>query len=218
MRRFDIKMTYRLNSDIPVPYMDKNLRQALRQPPRSKLSRVPVAAFVSSCFNRSGRQQYIRELARWLPIDSYGKFMQNKKLPRDEGRSSKMETISHYKFTLSFENACGIDYVTEKFYDPLCAASLPVYLGAPNIRDFAPGRHCFINVEDFSQPRALAEYLTMLGNDEAAYRKYFDWKDEPYPDTFERLLMLTEKHPFTRLCERIQVLLESRDKRNVRNA
>lgn len=212
MRRFDITMAYRLQSDVPVPYVDGSLRRALRQPVRSKLPHVPVVAFVSSGFNQSGRQQYIRELARWIPLDSYGKFMQNKILAKDQGISSKIETISQYKFTVAFENACGMDYVTEKFYQPLCGGSVPIYMGAPNIQEFAPGRHCFIDVRDFPQPKALAEYLILLANDNVAYHAYLDWKDHPYLDTFERLLMLTEKHPFIRLCERVQALLNHRAK------
>jgi hypothetical protein len=145
---------------------------------------------------------------RYLPLDSYGTVMQNKQLAPDLGRQSKLETIARYKFALAFENTCentcSQDYVTEKFFDPLVAGSVPVYLGAPNITDFAPGKHCFINAADFPTPKALAEYLTALANDEAAYQAYFAWKEKPFRTAFQKLLALSAQHPFTKLCRLIQ--------------
>src|SRR5262249_52825140 len=115
MRRFDVNMTYRLHSHVPATYVTyyggaENLARALRRPPRLKLFEPLANSFVSSHANRSGRLGYLRELARYLPIDSYGTFMQNRSLATDLGRPSKLETIARYKFTLSFENACARDY------------------------------------------------------------------------------------------------------------
>jgi hypothetical protein len=162
------------------------------------------AAFISSGWDRSGRQAYFEELSRWMPIDSYGRFMRNRTMPSDQGAASKIETISRYKFTLAFENALGMDYVTEKFFDPLVAGSVPVYLGAPNIDDFAPGERCCINARDFPEPSQLASHLLRLGADDAAYGGYLDWKAQPYRDTFRELLALGNSHPFVRLCARLR--------------
>jgi hypothetical protein len=211
-RRFDLTMTYRLDADVPATYVNyyssaDNLARALRQPPQPKWPEPLVASFISSRINRSGRRQYVRELARSLPIDSYGRFMRNTSPANDHGRPSKLETIARYHFTLAFENACGQDYVTEKFFDPLVAGSVPVYLGAPNVEDFAPGDHCFINVADFPNPKTLAEYLMTLGHDDAAYRAYFAWKEQPYRAAFQHLLALSAPDPFVKLCELIQARL-----------
>jgi hypothetical protein len=208
IRRFDLTMTYQLTADVPLPHVGEQLddhgSRSLRQPPQPKLSSPLVAAFISSSVNRSGRQEYMQELARHLPIDSYGKFMRNQTLTNDCGGQSKLETIARYKFTLAFENSCARDYVTEKFFDPLTAGSVPVYLGAPNIADFAPGEHCFINVADFPTPKALAEYLIALGNDPVAYHAYFAWKEKPFRAEFQKLLAITAQHAFVRLCHLIR--------------
>lgn len=45
---------------------------------------------------------------------------------------------------MAFENVIAMDYVTEKFYDPLIAGSVLVYLGAPNIADFARARFALL--------------------------------------------------------------------------
>eukprot|EP00960_Hanusia_phi_P033582 750533-Hanusia_phi.AAC.2 len=82
---------------------------------------------------------------KYIPIDSFGKCLNNARLPS----------------TIEYE----ADYVTEKFYIPLMAGAVPVYKGAPNIRDFAPDYHSFISVDDFDGPEELASYLTALHED-----------------------------------------------------
>src|SRR5262249_35255071 len=140
---------------------------------------------------------------------SYGTFMQNRSLATDLGRPSKLETIARYKFTLSFENACARDYVTEKFFDPLVAGSVPVYLGAPNVEDFAPGHHCFINVAEFPDPSKLANHLKALAEDVEAYRSFFAWKERPYCPGFCSLLARTGASPIARLCDIVQARLSA---------
>lgn len=206
MRAFDVRMTYHLDADIPARYFGfysswAELSAALKKMPAEKNARAPVASFISSRVNHSGRRAYARELMRNLDIDSYGKFMRNARLARDIGRASKLETLARYKFTLAFENAIGRDYVTEKFYDPLICGSVPIYLGAPNIETFAPGDHCYINVNDFANPRALAEYVRFLAHDENAYNAYFAWKQKPLRAGFVDLAMQMDTSSETRLCE-----------------
>ena len=88
----------------------------------------------------------------YLDVHSFGKVLQNKILQKDTSCQSEMDTTAKYKFTIAFENAVARDYVTEEFYDLLIAGSVPIYLGAPNIDDFAPGDKCFINAADWDSP------------------------------------------------------------------
>lgn len=133
MRHFDLTMTYHRNADVPVPYYGPDLIPALQGPPKPKTRDRLVALFVSSPFDKSGRREYITELMEYLEIHSYGRYLRNMWLKEDRGRATKLEIIANYKFTLAFENAIGKDYVTEKFFDPLIAGSVPIYLGAPNV-------------------------------------------------------------------------------------
>lgn len=204
MKLFDLTMTYRLDSDIPVPYVGGDEDREFRRPPLSKKSEPLLVSFLSSTINRSGRRGYVRELSHALPIDSYGRFLRNRTLTQDQGIPTKLHTISRYKFTLAFENAIGEDYVTEKFFDPLRAGSVPVYLGAPNIEDFAPGDRCFINAAHFPHPKALADYLYQVGTSEHDYGSYFAWKEQPYRPSFQRLMDLAARHPLLRLCETVR--------------
>lgn len=42
--------------------------------------------------------------------------------------------LAQYKFTLAFENAVCVDYITEKLWRPLIVGSVPVYYGSPSVQ------------------------------------------------------------------------------------
>src|SRR5690606_8175554 len=98
---------------------------------------------------RSRRDEYVAELMRHLAVDAYGACLNNRSWDEDLGRPTKNATFARYPFTLALENSVAEDYVTEKFYDPLLMGSVPVYLGAPNVGEFAPGDGCYLDVRDF---------------------------------------------------------------------
>ena len=201
MRWFDYTMTYRLDSDIPMPYFNVALAHELLTPPQPKTEVAPAVYIASSLVDRSKRMGYVQELMRDIAVDSYGRSLQNRTFAEDRGRETKLETIARYRFTLAFENSIARDYVTEKFFDPLIAGSVPVYLGAPNVADFAVGEHCFINSADFAGPRELADELQRLTRDERAYQEFLAWKTRPLNDRFLRLVDQTRGRSLCRLCE-----------------
>jgi hypothetical protein len=186
MSRFELSMTYRRDADVPVLYIQQyaDLAASLRSRPPLKDDDRLVAAFVSSRADRSGRRRYMRELARCLELHSYGRYLRNRRLDVDRGRETKLDTIARYKFTLAFENSVAPDYVTEKFYDPLVAGSVPVVLGAPNVRDFAPGENCYLDIRDFDGPRALADRLRELGTQDDQYESLHAWRLAPFRTEF----------------------------------
>jgi hypothetical protein len=200
LRWFDYTMTYRLDSDFPAPYLDEVIANELLAPPQPKTADAPAVYIASSTMNRSGRTEYVRELMQYIAVDSYGRALQNRTFADDRGRETKLAMIARYKFTLAFENSIAQDYVTEKFFDPLIAGSVPVYLGAPNVADFAPGERCFIDTADFAGPRELADELLRLASDERAYKEYLAWKTKPFSERFQRLVDLKRTHALCRLC------------------
>jgi hypothetical protein len=204
MRRFDLTMTYRRDSDIWTPYVNPGMYGELLTPPLPKTGDALAVCFISSGVDWSGRQAYLRELMADVPVASYGRFMTNRSLAEDEGRSTKIATLARYKFTLAFENSITRDYVTEKFFDALVAGSVPVYLGAPNVAEFAPDDHCFINVADFSGPRELAEHLQRLSDDQASYQELLAWKERGLSRRFTQTVDAVRLPNFCRLCLRLR--------------
>ena len=165
--------------------------------------------FTTNGGERSGRTGFLVELMRYLPVDSFGKALRNRELPEDSGRETKLQTIARYKFTLAFENSIARDYVTEKFYDPLIAGSVPVYRGAPNAHDFAPADQCFIDAGQFAGPRDLADYLLRLAAEPDQYESYLAWKHEPFRPRFIELAESQSTDPRVRLCRKVIAELPS---------
>jgi hypothetical protein len=202
MRLFEITMTYHRGSTIWCPYFGPPTAVDLLNPPQEKTQTGAANYFQSSPIDRSGRIEYVAQLMKGLKVDSYGKVLNNRRLEGpDRGRDTMLDVMAQYKFTLVFENSIAEDYVSDKFFDPLIAGSVPVYLGAPNIDEFAPGDKCYINVNDFKGPAELAEHLNWLDRDERAYNEHLMWKKQPLR---RRFLEMTESLPgdvFCRLCD-----------------
>ena len=71
---------------------------------------------------------------------------------------SKAETLAQYDFALCFENCILTGWITEKLFDCFFAGTVPVYWGAPEIRDVVPP-DCFVDMRDFSGYAELHEFL-----------------------------------------------------------
>jgi len=76
---------------------------------------------------------YVKELMKYIDVDSYGSCLHNRDFPSEgggrhdmSGPERKTELLASYRFTLAFENTWTRDYVTEKFFQPLLAGSVPV--------------------------------------------------------------------------------------------
>lgn len=199
-KMFDIHVNYHPEADVVCPYYGGIKKD--KMPTDADLSRKEnkVCMFISSPVNQSKRQEYLAELMQYIDIDSYGTLYNNKRLDSDDGWSTKIKTYSKYKFIIAFENAIGKDYVTEKFYDPLLAASVPIYLGAPNVDEFSPSDNCYINVNDFISPKELANHIKMCFQNDDAYLKYHKWRDLPWCSEFEEKVNELRVPPLIRLC------------------
>lgn len=152
---FNWTSTYRLDSDIPFPYIQiKNSNGEVVGPKREMKWEVntsmdddtletkiqnkskAVAWFVSHCKSRSGRGEYANELQKalqklGLTLDIYG-ACGPLKCPRHKKNSCDAALENDYFFYLSFENSFAEDYVTEKLLTPLQHYSVPIVFGGAN--------------------------------------------------------------------------------------
>ena len=120
--------------------------------------------------------QSLRDIG--LPVDRFGACFHNQhlyaRMPLEERRS--------YKFYLSFENShkCR-DYLTEKFWrNALSRGLVPIVWGATrrDVAAVAP-RGSYIHAHDFATRGQLVEHVRRVSLDDAAYRKFFDWRTDP---------------------------------------
>jgi len=126
---------------------------------------------VSHCQTNSHREDYVRELQKYMPVSVLGKCG----LGRD---SSAWHQVHWAKFYLAFENSVCDDYITEKFHFILANYNtVPVVLG-PRKADYekvSPPKS-FIHTADFPSPKALAQYLLYLDSHPEDYLGYLEWK------------------------------------------
>ena len=182
MALFDLEMSYRQSADIWIPYIPADFDEKIEQydpSPRRHL----CCAFVSSTFDQSKRRDYIKALSEKLNVHSYGRFMRNRRLWWDRGLQTKLNILRKYGYTLAFENSITPDYITEKFYHPLMMGSVPVYLGAPNIQDFAPAANSYIDVRNFTGPAELADFIVRTDPSH-----FHSWRNKPLSPAFTEKL------------------------------
>lgn len=79
----------------------------------------------------------------------------------------KHDLLRHYKFTIAYENTAYPGYVTEKIIDAMVAASVPLYMGAPDIYEQVPAE-AFIDVRSFDSPQAITARMAQVTETEAA--------------------------------------------------
>ncbi len=218
MRHFDLRMTYEQDADIWAPYLPRrSIWLSIQQSsiPIKTESR-PTALFRSAPLDRSGRNAFAFELMRYTMVDSYGRFLNNRSLPKsDTGEGTRLAVIGRHHFYLALENSICPDYVTEKMFDALLAGTVPIYRGAPNCREFVP-EGSFIDATLFDGPKSLADYLHDLVANPAAYAAYFAWRQKPLPPSLMEKTARIEEGVFYRLQRAVAAKLEHRTRSGYR--
>nr|XP_043876927.1 4-galactosyl-N-acetylglucosaminide 3-alpha-L-fucosyltransferase 9-like [Solea senegalensis] len=168
---FNLTSSYRLESNIPVPYGHLEPRasgeETFQVPPKDKL----VCWIVSHWNPHLIRVQFYNELKKHVNITVYGRAFR-----KPTTKEEYDPIVSRCKFYLAFENSVHKDYISEKLYRPLMLGTLPVTLGPTrqNYEDHVPG-DSFIHVHDFPTAKQLADRLLYLDRNDTEYMKYFDW-------------------------------------------
>lgn len=150
---FNWTATYRLDSDIPYPYIKIKKDGQVIGPKKDmawpdfpevseefaeKLSNKSKAAawFVSSCSSRNRRTELADKLATALKgynhkVDVYGKCG-SLNCPRNKENTCGSLLERDYYFYLSLENSFDEDYVTEKVLTALQHDAVPIVYGGAN--------------------------------------------------------------------------------------
>ncbi|KAL4231565.1 Galactoside 3(4)-L-fucosyltransferase [Mactra antiquata] len=176
--KFNWTMTYRRDSDIYMPYghivftrrYEMKNYQAIFS--RKKYS---VAWMVSHCSTMSHREDYVRELQKYIDVHIYGACGS---YTCDKNDHNCLKTvIKTYKFVLSFENTYHTNYVTEKLFNWFPENIIPVVRGGET--DYAKlgvPAGSIINADDFESPKELAKMLWRVGSNEKLYSRYLKRK------------------------------------------
>ncbi|CDH49510.1 alpha-()-fucosyltransferase 11 [Lichtheimia corymbifera JMRC:FSU:9682] len=178
MHTFEYLASYNLQSRFFMGYYSPNILNAVNQPPpdmSSKTGDSPVLWIASNCDAWSGRHHYVRELMKYINIDSYGTCLNNKAFPDNVSRD---ELMGQYKFYLAIENSNCDDYVTEKLFDTFQSSTVPIVDGPPSYDSFLPNPRSAIRMDAYPDPRELADYLHYLDQNDTAYLEYFNYRNQ----------------------------------------
>lgn len=212
---FNWTMTYRMNSDVPVPYgrtikkktleaFDPRIsKQSWRANAMNSKTKL-LAVMISHCNGKNRRVDYIKELKSLLQdhLDIIGHCMNGNNTVCPRHFTKDCPILNLYKFYLSFENSNCREYITEKvFWNAFHNYAVPVIMGAP-LEDcqrlLPPGS--YLHVDNFRNAKALAEYLRHLGSDNERYLKYHEWRVNYIMFNEHGYFGSASKH-YCRICE-----------------
>ena len=212
---FDIGVSYHNNLDIQVSY-NNYLPTDFTNPGVPFDQKRNSLAFMHSNCRSAYRNELFDSISRLIPVDAVGSCKKNVDLstilPQCTGLPRSGDTVwlesecilHHYKFYLAIENSRDEDYVTEMLYQGLRSGSVPIYLGAPNVRDYLPHPDSILLIEDFDSLEALVDYIKRASLDEKLYAKHMAWKSMKLPDQFmDRVVTRPVDSIFCKTCDLI---------------
>jgi len=114
-------------------------------------------------------------------FDNYGPCKYgNSKLKETELDMTKAEDrqsiMGQYIFTLIIGYSTTPDNISELIWDALAAGSIPVYHGAPNVREHVPPNSIILGSE-YPSREVLAEYLDTVRSSKEEWEKYHACRD-----------------------------------------
>jgi hypothetical protein len=191
-----VENSYRWTSPILKPYFEWHLWKKLRYP-KVKRSAIDGVSFIArNCKSKNNREGVVKQLIKFgIRVDSLSSCMNNMKKSTDD----KKKLMGMYKFHAAFENGNTKDYVTEKVYGALQSGTLPIYMGAPNIKDFVP-KGSIINVHEFSSIKALSQHILQCIQNETLYNSYHTWRNRPLNKEFVERFQFTVDTTECRTC------------------
>lgn len=165
----------------------------LKETPRDPRFRedAPVAFVQRNCKTKSGRENFVRRLSRYVRVDSMGSCLHNRDVeglrPRESEtvhKDTKFNVLSNYMFTIALENTNECGYVTEKIYDAIAAGSVPIVAGMPCNEHLLPHPESVVRTRDFgNDPARVAAYIQRMKENHDEYMAHHRWK---HVDSFTR--------------------------------
>ena len=191
--------TVSFNSEIPLPYYSYAEYQ-IQQPGIDFDNAIKGASFIArNCGSNNNRESVVTNLTSIMRVDSLSSCLQNANPPHNMTMENKGAVQREFLFHLAFENTCEDDYITEKLWGTLESGTLPVYYGAPNVKDHVPP-NSIISWHDFNNTQKLGEYLLKVAANKTLYDSYHLWRTQPLPQSFHNKYDFTHTHSSCRLC------------------
>lgn len=133
-------------------------------PDEELLAKKKFCNFVVSNDYSNERNEFFAALNAHRPVDSGGGYMNNIGGPVTD----KLAFQRWYKFSIAYENSRGPGYCTEKIVDAFAAATVPIYWGAPDVKqEFNPA--AFLCADDYPDTAALIAAIDEIDRDDEKF-------------------------------------------------
>jgi hypothetical protein len=172
-----------------------------------------VGVIVSNCLGYAGASVRLRNaLVEALvadpevPLFSYGKCWPN----TEDGASARFDyeaggrLRARHALSVASDNSEIRDYVTEKLWETYLSGAIPVYSGAPNVGEYAPGAHTMIWVPDeASIPEAIGRVKRALADagKRKSMRSGWDWSGSEMINRCQQLPEGRDTHNLCTACD-----------------
>ncbi|XP_063391829.1 alpha-(1,3)-fucosyltransferase 4-like [Cydia fagiglandana] len=212
---FNWSMSYRSDSDIPVPYgrtiplrypklndrTDKEL-EGLVPYWKRKQTNVLAAIVMSRCLGF--RMQFLMQLQRFINVDLFGKCAV---VPNNTNKcpghfKEDCPIIAEYLFYLVIENSKCRQYISEKvFHHAYSKGAIPIIMGAPLvdcIKILPP--NSFIHMDNFASVKLLAREIYAIRANITKLLSYHAWRID-FETVEEHGFLGTRSLALCRVCE-----------------
>ncbi|XP_063391830.1 alpha-(1,3)-fucosyltransferase 7-like [Cydia fagiglandana] len=214
---FNWSMTYRSDSDVPIPYGrtipllypilgDINSGRLKQLVPYWALKQMePLVAIVMSHFIEY-RVRFVKHLQRFLNVDVFGScsvYVNQTFTDKCPGRLAKdCPIIYKYLFYLVMENTICRQYISEKiFHNAYAKGAIPIIMGTPleDCMNILPP-NSFLHMDNFASVRDLAREIYAIRDNTSKLLSYHAWRMH-FETVEEHGYMGTRSLALCRLCE-----------------
>ena len=130
------------------------------------ISSKKFCAWVVSNGGGSVRNAFFDRLSQYKRVDSGGRFRNNV----GGAVGNKKEFLSHYKFSICFENSKTQGYISEKLVDAFEAGTIPIYYGDDTVAELLNSRS-YIHVRDEKDFDEKIELIKKIDNNVTLYQE-----------------------------------------------
>ncbi|CAD6194391.1 unnamed protein product [Caenorhabditis auriculariae] len=182
----DVSVRFGRHSQVRI-FLDSNKKTAesrgfkvqsyFMNPQKLKKTKSGIYGLVSNCDTASKREVALAELAKHMDVTIGGKCANKPGLrticpPYQEC----LDIFEQYPFYIALENTVCEDYVTEKYWNRVGLPSIPIVMRRRVYEKYFPPKS-FIAMDDYRNPKEMAEHLKVLQANETAYAEYFKWRN-----------------------------------------
>ncbi|KAI2510857.1 alpha-(1-_3)-fucosyltransferase [Fragilaria crotonensis] len=149
------------------------------------------------------RNRWAGAVADQFPVKSYGSCAHNTNLPEGktiDKKEDRMELLRKHRFNLALEAGDAKDHITPAVWEAISSGTLPVILGAQNVKDHLP-LDSFVAVSGLQKYADLGTLMAKVAGNKTEWQRYQTWRtNAEYKRQFDLKYNFTRTSPECRMC------------------